>query len=217
MDHFFNPEKISGGEDSGFEDSLQKVLGLVRRHLLAVEPQPLQLLKEQLIRMRRFDELEEISVSSGTGRERSTEGTEKDGWAHEVRRRAFGVSGKESGHRTPESIRMACAERSLIKQRVRDSSYANPSSFARNHGLGWDRGVLASARAAAVTTWLARRIGQTFGKPSWEELSDSMEKAFDLGRLHGASTVRESLLVVEEHLLQTGTERVAEETGLPCP
>lgn len=212
---FFNPGQISGEGDSGLEDSLQKVLKLARRHLLAAEPQPLQLLKGRLIKMKRFEELERITASV---QDKSLGSSSwETGWAREVRRQALGVSGKEGGYQTSESIRMARAERTLATRNVRDSSYANPSSFARNYSLGWDRDVLACAWAAAVTTWLARRVGQTVGEPGWKGLEAAMDQAFDLGRLPGPSSVGGGLQAAEEHLLQAGTERVAEETGLPRP
>lgn len=215
-EEFFNPDCIPSeddpsSEDTFREDPLRKVLMLVRRHLLAVEPQPLQLLKEQLIKMERLGELERITAPV---QGESLKSSGKTGWAREVRRHALGVSGKEEGHRTTESIRMAHAEREVVKKNVQDSSYANLSSYARNYALGWNRDVLACAWAAAVTTWLARRLGQSVGEASWKRLEAAMEQVFDPNCLPGAPVVGRGLGVVEEHLLQVSTERVTEETVL---
>jgi hypothetical protein len=226
----FNPDYISNerravSKDSvrkdpvqkGFSrgDPLRKVLSLAKRHLLAVEPQPLQLLKRQLVKMRRFGELDNITAPVGARKQKPSGREEQAGWADELRWRALGVSREEDGQRTPEGVRMAPAERVVAEKNADASGYASPSSYARNYALGWDRDVLACARTAVALDWIARCAGQPIGNKEWRSLDCAFRDAFETGRLPGANTVRGSLKVVEEHLLQVGRERVAEETDIP--
>jgi len=196
-------------------DPLRKVFSLAKSHLLAVEPQPLQLLKEQLVKMRRFGELDNITAPVGIQRQRPSGREEQTGWAGELRWRALGVSRKEDGQRTPEGVRMAPAERAVAEKNADASGYASPSSYARNYALGWDRDVLACARTAVALDWIARCAGQPIGEKEWRSLDCAFRDAFETGRLPGANTVRGSLKVVEKHLLQVGRERVTEETDIP--
>ncbi|MCS3651854.1 hypothetical protein GGQ11_002910 [Salinibacter ruber] len=241
---FFNPQCISGpgskatGEP-GREDSrseglpnaeglphassspcpdgaLQKVLWLARRHLLAVEPLPLQLLGRQLVTMRRFDELKKITAGSGSPRRLGCQemGT---GWAREAKREVLSISEKEDGCRGLKTLRLAPAEREAAEKNFSESGHASISGYVRNRALEWDRDPLVVARAAAAVTWLAGRAGRPIGQEDWKGLGKAMRDAFGMGHLPGADTIRQGLQVAEEHLLGAKKERVAEDTGISVP
>ncbi len=235
---FFNPECISGlagrskcrnpcSEDAAGsksspdlrdtscpEDPLQKALGLVQRHLLAVEPLPLQLLKRQLIKMRRFDEVKKVTASP-SGPKRPGHRNLETGWAREVRRQVLAGSESKDGCYALKSVRMAPAERAAAEKNFSESGYASLSGYARNCILGWDRDPLVVSRAAVVVTWLASWAGRPIDREDWKSLDRAMGDAFSTDHLPGADTTRQDLQVAEEHLLKAEKERVAEDTGIP--
>jgi hypothetical protein len=205
-------ERPSRGE-SFQEEVLGRVLGLVRRHLLAVEPRALQLLREQLVTMRQWEELGHLTDSGKAKSPPASDDRPGRSWASEIKQAVLGVSGKEEGCRTPKNFRLSETEREVVMENAQESSYANPSSYVRNAALGWDRDALIVARAAAVTSWLLGRQGQKVGRDGWESLEAGMQEAFDPGYLPG-DTVRQGLRATEEHLLRASRERVAQETGI---
>jgi hypothetical protein len=212
---FFNPNCISGGEKPFPEDPLQKVLRLIWRHLLAVEPQPLQLLGEQLLRMKRFEELKKLTAPSSPNRLWLSVREEGPEWPRKVKRHALeGVSEKEYGYRALENIRMAPAERTAAERNAAESSYANISSYVRNYALGWDRDPLVVAQAAVALGWLSGHVDQPIRGPGWKSLGGTMQNVFDTGLLPGADTAEEALQVAERHLLKAERERAAAETGI---
>jgi len=195
------------------EGVLGRVLGLVKRHLLVVEPRALQLLKEQLVTMRQWEELGHLT-DSGKAKSPPASGDRTGrSWASEIKQMVLGVSGKEEGCRTPKNFRLSETEREVVMENAQESSYANPSSYVRNAALGWDRDALIVARAATVTSWLLGRQGQKVGRNGWKSLEIGMQEAFDPGYLPG-DTVRQGLRATEEHLLRASREKVAQETGI---